>query len=328
MVTVLNNQDISSVSTPVSAAKAHELILRGDAPANMKVRGHLSFSADAHLSELPAGLVVTNLTLRDNQSLRSLPPGLSVTFRLDLTNCTQLETLPENLTAGSLVLSGCTALTSLPEGLEVSFLDISDCEEFTTWPASAAVDVGRLIARNCVQLNYFPSWLTNLTQLDLRGCVSLAELPEGLYVSAWVDVADTQIRALPHSMQGVQLRWREVAVDERVAFHPETITAQEVLAEANVELRRVKLERMGYEVFLRVAAAKTLDEDCDAGGARRLLRIELHDDEPLVCVSLICPSTERQYIIRVPPAMRSCRQAVAWVAGFDDPDDYAPLVET
>jgi hypothetical protein len=26
--------------------------------------------------------------------------------------------------------------------------------------------------------------------------------------------------------------------------------------------------------------------------------------------------------------MKTCRQAVAWTAGFDDPDDYRPLVET
>jgi hypothetical protein len=34
------------------------------------------------------------------------------------------------------------------------------------------------------------------------------------------------------------------------------------------------------------------------------------------------------YALRVPPTMRSCRQAAAWMAGFDDPDDYRPLVET
>jgi hypothetical protein len=51
-------------------------------------------------------------------------------------------------------------------------------------------------------------------------------------------------------------------------------------------------------------------------------------DEDLLCVSVICPSTARQYVIRVPPTMLTCRQAVAWVAGFDNPDDYRPLIET
>ena len=66
----------------------------------------------------------------------------------------------------------------------------------------------------------------------------------------------------------------------------------------------------------------------DRGGPRRLVRVELKNDEALVCVSVICPSTDRRYVIRVPPTMTTCHQAVAWVAGFDDPDEYQPLAET
>jgi hypothetical protein len=93
-------------------------------------------------------------------------------------------------------------------------------------------------------------------------------------------------------------------------------------------VRRVLLERMGYERFLREAEADVLDEDADAGGPRRLLRVALGDDEPLVCLAVRDPSTGRQYLLRVPPNMRSCHQAAAWIAGFDDPDDYHPVVET
>ncbi|NOK61345.1 MAG: hypothetical protein GFH27_549305n114 [Chloroflexi bacterium AL-W] len=51
-------------------------------------------------------------------------------------------------------------------------------------------------------------------------------------------------------------------------------------------------------------------------------------DEDLVCVSVICPSTGRQYLIRVPPQTRTCHQAAAWIAGFDDPNAYQPIAET
>jgi hypothetical protein len=30
----------------------------------------------------------------------------------------------------------------------------------------------------------------------------------------------------------------------------------------------------------------------------------------------------------VPPAMRTCHQAAAWIAGFDNPNDYRPILET
>ena len=80
--------------------------------------------------------------------------------------------------------------------------------------------------------------------------------------------------------------------------------------------------------FLEEAHAEVLDRDRDPGGERQLLRVPLPGDEPLVCVSVFCPSTSRQYVLRVPPTTKTCRQGVAWMAGFDNPDDYRPLVET
>ena len=71
-----------------------------------------------------------------------------------------------------------------------------------------------------------------------------------------------------------------------------------------------------------------LDSDVDCGGPRQLLRVDLDGDEPLVCVVVLCPSTGRRYCLRVPPDTRTCRQAVAWVAGYDNPDDYQPIIET
>jgi hypothetical protein len=59
-----------------------------------------------------------------------------------------------------------------------------------------------------------------------------------------------------------------------------------------------------------------------------LLRVKLSEDEDLVAMSCFCPSTARQYIIRVPPQTPTCRHAAAWIAGFDDPNDYRPLIET
>ena len=70
------------------------------------------------------------------------------------------------------------------------------------------------------------------------------------------------------------------------------------------------------------------DRDTDSGGARELLCVEVPGDEPLVCVSVRCPSTGRHYLLRMPPDVTSCAQAVAWTTGFDNPDAYAPLQET
>jgi len=363
----LFQKQAAPADSPLPPKEARKLILRGEAPANLRVDGHLNLSDSPDLERLPEGLTVASLDLngckrlgslpkdlrvrRLNLSgcglLVSLPPGLScyelemretevrelpsdlrVEFRLDLSGCSRLERLPEGLKVGTLLLNDCVSLEAAPEGLDVNFLDISGCVALRRWPQNGRIGIGRLRAANCAQINSLPGWLTDVAQLDVSGCVNLAELPEGLRVASWLDLANSGIKSLPASIEVARLRWRGVPIDERIAFRPETITSREILAETNAELRRVLLERMGYESFLNEAEAETLDRDRDPGGERRLLRVPMEGDEDLVCVSVICPSTGRQYIIRVPPTMRSCRQAVAWIAGFDDPDDYRPLVET
>ena len=103
----------------------------------------------------------------------------------------------------------------------------------------------------------------------------------------------------------------------------------QILAERNAELRRLMLERVGCERVLKKGNAKTIDEDIDAGGRRRLvefvLRFEVHPHRYLNCR---CPSTAREYLLRVPPSIESCHAAAAWLAGFEDSDEYAPRMET
>lgn len=332
----------------MAAKQARALILRDcEAANNLQVQGYLNLSNEKNLVRLPNNLTVTRLNVSGCAALRSLPaglrcweldarnsglvmlaPDLRVENRLDLSGCTALTTLPQNLSVGTLVLAGCTHLCALPEGLEAFFLDVSGCAGLTGWPARATVRLGRLVAQNCANLRALPAWLTQVAQLDLSGCENIASLPDGLRVTSWLDIAGTRITALPASLAGVRLRWRGVLVDERAVFSPESISGPEVLRAPNAEVRRVLLERMGYERFLTEVDARLLDKDADPGGERRLLRVPLPGDEDLVCLAVFCPSTRRQYVLRVPPTTRDCHQAAAWIAGFDDPAAYRPLAET
>jgi hypothetical protein len=295
-------------------------------PSTLKVR-HLNISGCRKIEKWPEELEVYELQARET-ALETLPPGWQVKFRLDLSHCTNLKHLPENFSTGSLILSGCTSLQRLPEGLEVYFLDLAGCTQLENWPNQASVRVGRLDISGCTRVKVLPSWLRHVSQLNVGHCSNLTALPEGLTVSSWLELADSPIEQLPPSLQNAPLRWRGVPVDSRIVFAPETISATEVLSESNAEKRRVMLERMGYEKFLLQANAKTLDTDRDPGGERRLLRVEWQDDEPLVCLAVYCPSTGRQYMLRVPPRTTTCHAAAAWIAGFDNPDDYRPIAET
>ena len=334
------NEEALNCDGAVPANDAVILILEGRAPANMRVKGPLNLSSHFTLTHIPTGLQTDSIDLSDcraleslpadlktrrlnlsgctglrelpaglhcnelnlnNTRLRALPADLRVDFRLDCTGCVHLETLPVGLKVGSLILRDCTSLETLPEGLDVSFLDISGCLGMRCWPQQAKVQVGRLVARGCMQFTSLPDWLADVSQLDLSGCANITELPPTLQVRSWIDIANTGIAFLPPGVANAQIRWRGVTIDSRIAFEPETINSQEILGTVNVELRRVLMERMSYEAFMANAQAQILDTDADPGGERQLLRVPIANDEPLVCLSVSCPSTDRQYMLRVPP---------------------------
>ena len=119
---------------------------------------------------------------------------------------------------------------------------------------------------------------------------------------------------------------RGVRVTEQVILRPETLTSKQILSERNIAVRRIMIERLGLDRFLVQARAKC--RDADQGGTRRLYRINLPDDEPIVAVRVQCPSTGQIYFLRVPPEIRTCREAVAWTFGFQSPDEYRPVAES
>jgi hypothetical protein len=341
-----------SNSSAVTAETAYKLLATGTAPDGLAVSGVLDYSqksgrklpgrfpenltvdvldvTDREIAELPPGLTAYEV-IAAGTAIRSLPDGLRVDVRLDLSRCEYLERLPAGLTVGSLLLRSCTGLTSLPEGLDVWFLDLSGCWAFEHWPRQARIRSGQLQLRGCTALRGLPPYLKKISALNVRDCPNLAALPAELIVTGWLDLGRSGLtteESLPAGLTQTQLRWSGVDVDRRIAFHPELIAIDEVLDEKNTERRRVLLDRYGYAKFLADADAEILDRDTDPGGPRQLLRVKLKDDEDLVAMSCFCPSTGRQYMIRVPPATPTCRHAAAWIAGFDNPDDYQPILET
>jgi hypothetical protein len=289
--------------------------------------GRIDASNCTGLTTIGGHLVADTLDI-SGTAIEELPADMRVALRLEANQCPRLKRLPAGLSVGVLSLRECPALEALPAGLDVSFLDLSGCVSLAALPGDLKIRSGRLRVRDCPRLRALPPHIGPLAQLDIAGCLNITQLPEGLVVSSWIDIGGSGLTALPPHLAGVGLRWRGVPVDERIAFRPETLSHEEVLAESNAERRRVMLERYGLDRFMDAAAAEMLDEDRDVGGPRRLLRLKLDGDEDLVCVTVVCPSTARQFMLRVPPTMQTCRQAVAWTAGFDDPAQYNPLVET
>jgi len=295
-------------------------------PGPFNFKGLLDLD-NTQLTELPEGISCYDLSAR-NSKLTKLPDDIQVTSRLVLDHSTNFSTLPQGLKTGSLSLARCNALYALPEGLDVWFLNLENCSRFQQWPDNGNIHHGTTNLRNCTEINTLPGWLTNIANLNVAGCVQLTQVPDGITVFGWIDVGGSGLTELPPSLDNTSVHWRDVPVSRKIAFHPESITAKDTLATDNAEMRRVMIERMGYLEFATDAGAMVLDQDTDTGGERQLLKIDLEDDEPLVGLSCSCPSTGRRYLLRVPPDTVSCHQAAAWIAGFDDPELYRPLIET
>jgi hypothetical protein len=122
--------------------------------------------------------------------------------------------------------------------------------------------------------------------------------------------------------------WHGVRVADAIILHPESITVATIQAERNAEIRRVLLERYGFDRYLTDSGALPLHAD-ETG---TLYRCELAGDEPLVMVSVRNRTPEpdhsfKQYQLRVPPTMQTAREAVAWTFAMDA-DQYRPAVET
>ena len=120
--------------------------------------------------------------------------------------------------------------------------------------------------------------------------------------------------------------WHGVRVSEQVIMKPDTMTGKQILDERNAEIRRVMVERFGLDRFLSSVKAKILHQD--QSGSRKLHRIDLAGDEPIVAVQVKCPTTGQIYFLRVPPTITRCDTAVAWTFGYEHVADYQPSVET
>ncbi|MBA3824948.1 MAG: hypothetical protein H0X24_13765 [Ktedonobacterales bacterium] len=297
-------------------------------PADMQITGQCSIRGSPRLRQLPQRIYVTELRVNGSPLLTDLPEDCTATSVLDLTRCSGLRELPASAAASTtVVLNDCTSLVALPPRMTVRFLSIVGCHSLTQWDDPSISILGKMDARDCHNLSRLPPNLHHIDELDVSGCGRLAALPSELQIAQWVDIGGTAIRALPPAVTGTAVRWHGVEVPGRVAFHPTTITAAQVLNEQNAEVRRVMLERMGLERFIAEAQPTVRDTDRDHGGSRRLLQVAITDDEPLVTLQVRDPSTGKLYLLRVPPTMQTCHQAAAWIAGFDNPDDYHPVIE-
>ncbi len=291
-------------------------------PENLRVGGSLVVRR-CPIFRLPSGLRVgRDMKLHRLAYLDRLPAALEVPGRLEVVCCPSFRAIAPGVRVGTdLIIRACESMRDLPRDLHVpGTLDLRGCAGLEGLPPG--LSVGRTLGTNPMT-----------PALRVADCPALVSLPDDLDLGGPIEVAGSGLSDLPDRLfRSVRLLWRGMLVPPEVVFCPETLTPERILGERNAELRRVMLKRVGLDDLLRRSKAELLDTDLDAGGVRRLVRIgmtdrlgRLQDRRYLHCR---CPSTGRDFLLRVPPESRTCRQAAAWLAGFDDPEAYRPVLET
>lgn len=99
-------------------------------------------------------------------------------------------------------------------------------------------------------------------------------------------------------------------------------------AEPNIEIRRILIERYGVQDFLLDTGVEIRQHDKFGS----LYVKEVWGDEDIVMVHITNSTPEpdgqyRTYFLRVPPTIRTAREAVAWTFGMTA-EEYDPIVES
>lgn len=122
--------------------------------------------------------------------------------------------------------------------------------------------------------------------------------------------------------------WRGVRVPEKAILAPDRLTGAEILAERNLEVQRVMLDRFGYDRLVLDTGAAPVH--ADEFGVLYRIRLSRRQTIMLVHVTNATPEpdgTRRRYFLRVPPDVRTAHEAVAWTFGLR-PEEYRPAAET
>jgi hypothetical protein len=176
--------------------------------------------------------------------------------------------------------------------------------------------------------------------------------PDFCMVSDRPEVLTVDAANLPHNDKGPFCRWRDgsalfaihgVRVPAYVVEHPERITVQRIETEENAEVRRVMMERYGYERYILDSGAVMVQSD-EFG---TLYRKDFGpDEEPVLAVHVVngtveTDGTRHKFVLPVHPECRpmlsggafgepqslTARNAVASTYGLRG-EQYAPEIRT
>jgi len=104
---------------------------------------------------------------------------------------------------------------------------------------------------------------------------------------------------------------------------PQEWQAQWILEETNSEFRRVLIQEIGYAHMCKELQATELDSWAEYTLLKIDKMIDNGDRQPFYLLKMTCPSTKFIHALRVPPDMRSAREAIRWANWGIDPQEFS-----
>lgn len=101
-----------------------------------------------------------------------------------------------------------------------------------------------------------------------------------------------------------------VRVNRQIVMAPETQTLKQIRGEKNEEIKRIRIERFGWDHYLKGNHATLIETRRNDVENTREALFQCDDMRVLVCG---CPSTGRIYSLEVPPEVASCSEAQNWI---------------
>ena len=110
-----------------------------------------------------------------------------------------------------------------------------------------------------------------------------------------------------------------VRVDEQIVMRPETQTVEQINNEENEEVKRIRIERYGWERYIKDAGFVVVDSRSNdiEGTKETLYGTPASASSPIKVLVCACPSTAKVFSLEVDPDVCSCEEAQSYLSsGF------------
>jgi hypothetical protein len=131
-----------------------------------------------------------------------------------------------------------------------------------------------------------------------------------------------------------QYFWHGIPMSQVLIETPEKITKEDLIKETNAEVRRAMMEKLGSAQFIQLLDVEEIDRQkvgthvqAKEATLYRTKEVDKVAGEYIQFVNVICHSTEREYMLCVPPDIKDAWEAAAWTFGKTK-EEYVPVVET